>query len=215
MEKEKILICSAIWEELEGIENSEIPCLSLGVGNLKAGLNLVRFLEKNLVSEVIFLGSAGIYRTLPPPPSLALPTLLPCLGISHQFLVWDKSRVEGDLKIPELLESEIYSNPGYLGNNLLKDSEFIQGLTNCPNGITLSKNDWWAGIPNPNRLPIFENMETFGIASACQLLGVPFTGCYALTNFVGPEGSADWLKNYQIGAKILTRKLNRILDSLT
>ena len=181
-----------------------------GVGNLNCALNLQeRILDRQAppVAEAIFIGSAGVYLrshdSQGPHPGPDFP------GFSRTFYNREAAVLEGRARLPEPLTKTSMSTPGPIGETLAKNLDALEGATNSPDSLTLFapvESEHFPGDIN------YENMETFGAAMAFLKYSIPFCAFFALTNYVGPEGSKEWSRVYK---EYSTKLQARILDILT
>lgn len=151
----------------------------MGIGNLEAAVNLSDFLFRNKkIRHIIFFGSCGAYEwTHIPIRSIVSPKLVYTKELTHALKL--------SKQIPESPES-FY---------LVSDNDFPSVSCNAPTTISLTElktppEDSWVNLA-------VENLELFGIAKVAAKFSVSVTAYLAVTNIVGPEGSADWAKNWK------------------
>ena len=172
-----------------------------GIGSVACALGVELELARDDVSEVLFVGSAGVYpgyQAAPPPdPSPGLDRLRPgyallgCLAVSADFSRHDLAVLWGHARLPGPMTHRVTTGAGPLGLLLRKEEDIIEGPTNSPDAVSLS-------LPENFRAEAaFENMEAFGAAVASLRRGVPFSAVFSLTNIVGPEGSTQWFRNHK------------------
>lgn len=180
-----------------GEQEYQVQIISSGIGNLSSAVDLTEWcLENGNPAEVIFVGSAGVYERT---------TLM--YGLSNQF-----EHIEGwdlESKSKSLARDIIQIDAGPFGQAIASSSrdsnEFMISTTNSPSSLSLV--EW------PFKLG-FENLEAYGMAYVCNRRSIPFTALFALTNFVGPNGSADWQKNYMDMSKNLQKKILQSFNSI-
>lgn len=195
IEPSKTLICSAIAEELDQISISgKYPILLCGVGNLEAGLRLQKFLlehqNKNLTlpTQVLFIGSAGVYPWLHPS------FWKDRFGFSFQIENQELGKIERRIRIPEIIPDS-YEFPYPF--EFTSKEEILISKTNASGSITI-ENVSGKVLEYLREHDIgFENMECFGLAKVCHDFRIPFYSFFALTNTVGPLGSEEWKSNYK------------------
>lgn len=192
----------------------DVEVLEVGVGSIDAALTLQhRLLNQNLprIDEILFIGSAGRHIStvdhdnpaVDLPGSTAGEPAAPSgrknlperhdWGFSVRFLRLESSVRQGESRLPPALVSTVETTPGSLGEFLVGRLRPLTGVTNSLDSITLvsvSSEDF--NITGP----LFENMEAFGVARICELLSLPCSAFFALTNDVGPEGSLQWALNH-------------------
>ncbi len=200
-----ILFIGAFPPEIELIargdspENLMVEALDCGVGNVSAALALQERLldrDKPPVAEAIFIGSAGCYDEGPFGPPLNL-------GFAVGFENREIAVTAGDAHLPDLMLSALETRPGPLGLRLRDELGARTGSVNSPDSLTLS--------PPPGIRGEFENMEAFGLACAAARSELPFCAVLALTNRVGPDGSAQWRANHREMGRALQEAILRVL----
>lgn len=200
---DKVLFCSAIEEELLGLEHSINHKLALGVGNMEAMMNCFLYLSANKeINEIIFIGSAGTYDT----------KLCPLFSIVkgkdyyyRELAVWKLEANSPNLLEVFIPQTEVSKNNSpFFRWNLEKYS------VNSPHSISLIS---ISDLPEWEHGPVLENMEVFGIAKLARKMGLNFTSIFGITNEVGRNGSRDWLRNYKQISKKLIQEINNFLVS--
>ncbi|PJZ55022.1 phosphorylase [Leptospira adleri] len=189
------LFCSAISDELDRFQNSQKWNTFLcGIGNLEAGLGLQKFLlEKRnlgqtLPSQIVFLGSAGVYPWLHPSFWKGR------FGYSYEFQNQEIAKIEKRIRIPEIVPDKFeFISPFQLE----AVEEILPSKTNGTGSVTIETVSGKSlEFLRANDLG-FENMECFGLARVCEEFNIPFCAFFALTNTVGPTGSEEWKQNYR------------------
>ncbi|MBU42930.1 MAG: hypothetical protein CMN76_06910 [Spirochaetaceae bacterium] len=61
-------------------------------------------------------------------------------------------------------------------------------------------------------IPVVENLEVFGMARLCEIHKIGFSTVMAVTNAVGPEGSASWAENYRPMGQTLQEKVSALVE---
>ncbi len=213
----ELALVSAIDEELEGLgmNHKSVLISSLGIGNLVASVSLTEILLQNpSIQEVIFIGSAGTYSSsICPYPGFAS-------GSSYNYIelgVW-----RGISQIPE--QMPVVSSPkrGKIGKEILDRLRLKTYSVNSPNSISLIS--WRSEIYLENSTNkrysrdfeniLLENMECFGLSLVCEKKNLGFTSLFAVTNEVGPEGSAEWRNNYQKLGRELCQKIQEVVSDI-
>ncbi|AOP34031.1 phosphorylase [Leptospira tipperaryensis] len=189
------LLCSAISEELDQFQDSgKWNTFLCGIGNLEAGLNLQRLLLQKqnkgltLPSQIVFLGSAGVY------PWLHANFWKGRLGYSYEFQNQELAKIEKRIRIPEIVpDSYEFASPFQLS----AVEEILTSRTNGTGSISIETVSGRSlEFLRENDLG-FENMECWGLARVCEEFQIPFCAFFALTNSVGPSGSEEWRHNYR------------------
>ncbi|RHX79035.1 phosphorylase [Leptospira yasudae] len=191
----KTLICSAISEELDQLAKSgKFQTLLCGIGNLEAALRLQRFLLEHqnkglaLPSQVMFVGSAGVYPWLHPS------FWKNRFGFSFQIEHQELGKIERRIRIPEIVPDS-YEFPHSF--EFPPTNEVLISKTNATGSIAIETVSGKAlEYLRENDLG-FENMECFGLAKVCKDFQIPLYSFFALTNTVGPDGSSEWKSNYK------------------
>ncbi|MBM9501757.1 phosphorylase [Leptospira sp. 201903071] len=189
------LLCSAIPEELDRFQDSgKWNTFLCGIGNLEAALNLQKLLlqKRNkgltLPSQIVFIGSAGVYPWLHPS------FWKERFGYSFEFQNQEIAKIEKRIRIPEIVpDSFEFTSPFQFS----AVEEILVSKTNGTGSVTIEtvsgKSLEFLRI---NDLGL-ENMECFGLARVCEEFQISFCAFFALTNTVGPSGSAEWKQNYR------------------
>ncbi|MGJ4750980.1 phosphorylase [Leptospira kmetyi] len=195
IEPAKTLICSAIADELDLISKSgKYPTLLCGIGNLEAGLRLQRFLLEHqnkhleLPSQVLFVGSAGVYPWLHPS------FWKDRFGFSFHIENQELAKLERKVRVPEIVPDS-YEFPHSF--EFESKEEILISKTNATGSITIENVSGKALEYLREHDLGFENMECFGLAKVCRDFGIPLYSFFALTNTVGPTGSEEWRFNYK------------------
>lgn len=185
-----ILVTGAFPGEIDSIPNAT----ALGVGSIAAGISTTKLLLQNHdVQLFLFLGSAGILQE--DSHLLSTGDIVTCRYCSYFSI----SQMEDKVKIPEiqkrtvtlaspipkLAEAHVISTEGVSLQNLDKQT------------IQMQTGSFHAGIPNS--LPILENLEVFGVASAIASVRPKLHVIFLLgiTNVVSENGSNEWKKNWR------------------
>ncbi len=185
-----------------------------GIGNLNAALFLQSkiLLEKDSrISEVIFIGSAGVYGELPGMKEGDrddLATLQTMTGASVLFCNLEWAVLTGVAHQPDAIAGTVSTCSGAYGAYLSQFLNAKMGIANSPDSITLA--DPFAVVAG-DCSPVFENMEVFGLASVCSKYSIPFTALFALTNFVSPMGSRQWQDSHERLSQQLQTRIQHVL----
>lgn len=189
------LFCSAISDELDRFQSSQKwNAFLCGIGNLEAALSLQKFLlEKKiqgqtLPSQIVFLGSAGVYPWLHPSFWKGR------FGYSYEFQNQEIAKIEKRIRIPEIVSDSFEFVSQFQFQAV---EEILPSKTNGTGSVTIETVSGKSlEFLRTNDLG-FENMECFGLARVCEEFNIPFCAFFALTNTVGPTGSEEWKQNYR------------------
>ena len=217
--KKTVLFLSAVHSETKWIEenlsekvvtlfeNEEFcfEALAVGIGNTASSINFQKHFysrenENKGISEAIFVGAAGVYRS-----NDYLRTLennVP--GFSHEFVNVEISVLEGKAVLPDAMIWRCETSPGVVGRYLREKLDTLLGITNSPDSITLTQLD--KDTLQKHRIS-FENMEVFGLASAAISCGIPFCSFFAVTNEVCESGSRQWAAQHVVITEHLQNKI--------
>ncbi|RHX86645.1 phosphorylase [Leptospira stimsonii] len=189
------LFCSAISEELDQFDDSgRWNTFLCGVGNLEAALNLQKLLlEKRnqkdpLPSQILFLGSAGVYPWLHPSFWKGR------FGYSHEFQNQEIAKIEKRIRVPEFVPDSFEFRSPFQFQAV---EEILPSKTNGTGSVTIDTVSGRSLEFLRTEDLGFENMECFGLARVCSEFQIPFCAFFALTNTVGPSGSGEWKQNYR------------------
>lgn len=186
----------------------QCSAIALGVGSLEAALNLYdHFQTQGKPDEVILLGSAGAYQTN---------TARPCRDLqigdfcqASAFHQRDLAVIQNQAKSIELSPAFCKPGTGSLARALQTGlADLIEVQINSTASIT-SVETRWAPTEENIQLPCAENLEAFGVARLCERLDIPMNAILAITNPVGPLGSADWQCHFKsLGNKLQLNIIN-------
>lgn len=188
IERKNILFCGAFEGEIDILLQNEFPAIVTGVGISASIFHLQKYLyESHMKPEIIFCGSCGIYEK----ENYAIGDIV----YSNRFLYKEIAELYGLVKVPELIQREISTDPSSEFARQLQNYNLKTGVTNSTNSITIRN------IENEKRNMLngidFENMESFGLAYVAEKMGLNFTSLFSVTNSVGENGSLDWRKNWR------------------
>lgn len=162
-----------------------------GVGNTEAGINLTRHLFANPeICRIIFIGSAGFY-----PNNLQTYSIGEIVYANH-FISLEIAELFGINKTPDIMIKEYHTTMIPELENFLAKNKLKTGIVNAINSVTITDIPEKLFMKGPLK-PEFENMESFGLASAACKAKLPFIALLALTNQVGKNGSLEWKNNWE------------------
>ena len=192
-----------------------IESWDLGIGHIASAFSLQqKILEYQLartpwsVVEILFFGSAGIYKNNVKEDLLCTPG---SYAWSRDFYFKDIRSLSGEAKQLSNSSSYVSTETGELGkkiNNFLqkdKNLSFPKESITVNTTASLSLKDPFGGdlddIAQKNNGSqndfILVNLEVFSLAYVAQKYLIPFTAYFSLTNYVNEQGSEDWKKNYR------------------
>ena len=161
--------------------------LPMGIGLVDMSINLTKFLCENrqsLPSEIIFVGSAGLYK-------------------EGEILKIYESRSAANCEISALYELS-YSPISYeiIARNSTNVS--YETIINSSNFITTDKK---SALKFFERGYFLENMEFFAVLKVAQKFQIPAYGIFCATNFCDSNAHTDFLKNHAAAKENLTKYL--------
>ncbi|MCB0359859.1 MAG: hypothetical protein KDD44_09490 [Bdellovibrionales bacterium] len=200
----RVLILAAFEPELTPLRQLEAahPSLSLhsvGVGMVEAALGTTRLLAalpdvSN--TEVLFIGSAG---ALSPELQLLTPVVASFAALG------DPSLARGESYLPDICPTTFPANE-------LSSLPFL-GISRC--GIatpaSISATESLAALLQEQTKASAENLELFGVATACASFGVPWSALSVITNHVGPAAHQQWKQNMPRAAEITAELISKEL----
>lgn len=195
-QKAGVLIAGAFAPELDLIPR-DLPRLHVfeaGIGSLPAALRLERSLaELPPISEVVFLGSAGVYET----SASHGPGRF---GRSTVFTKYDATVLEGRGRVVGPLAEALCTEKGPVAAAIEAAAGFRSGVCNSTDSVTLFQPKLVGGLA---ARPDFENLEAYGLAAVCLHHGLRFAAFFALTNAVSEDGSSQWREHHVSMGKTL------------
>jgi len=112
------------------------------------------------------------------------------------------------------LERAYYPEP--YGNRVEADKELLHhfeaSLGNTAQVAPIVSPLSIASVEVEQRELFFENLELFGVASACHRFEVPWVSISAVTNHVGPEAHEQWRENCEAAAQITAEAISRYFE---
>lgn len=183
-----VRVCAAVPAEL-----GELPGVALGVGPVVAAAAAGAWLARERPAAVILIGTAGSYAGGPPVGSvvvgarLGLASTAGTLGLGYVPMA------------PGVLEADaaLVAAAGLPAAAVLT----VVAITTDPGLAGRHAAAWQV-----------EHMETYAVAHACAVAGVPFVPLLGISNVVGPEAHAQWLA-HRDAAQAATQAAARALLS--
>lgn len=171
-------------ERLDGtIRNLRVKAKIVGFGLAVAAAGTARGILAVQPRAVVLLGSCGVYPNLPQyrPYDVIVPvkTHLLC----HAAL-------SGRSVFPEPMTTSVESHA--LMGAALQHSHPRAFHAMVASPLTITTDDALASAVGPATGCEAENLELFGVASACKASEVPFIAALGVTNIIGSTGRHDW-----------------------
>lgn len=149
-----------------------------------------RLLAESRPSRVVLVGTAGVFPGRA--PTVGSVILARRLGLGATAVTLGLGYQPG---APPVLTADAPDLPGCLRADVLTNL----AITTSPDLAARFAQDWEV-----------EHMETFGVAWACHAAGVPFAAVLGITNTVGPDAHAEWLR-HRSAAESAARAVARAL----
>lgn len=160
--------------------------LPMGVGLMDMSINLTKFLcenRQNLPSEIIFIGSAGLYKE------------------GEIFEIYE-SAVAVNIEISSL-ENKSYSPiEGEIASVVPRGTYKVNSSNFITTGQSLAHKLFDHGY-------FLENMEFFAVLKVAQKFQIPAYGIFVATNFCDKNAHADFIKNHEQAKKELEKYLKQ------
>ncbi|MDO7252510.1 purine-nucleoside phosphorylase [Helicobacter cappadocius] len=150
---------------------------SIGIGMIESAINLTRICSREIVGEIIFIGSAGSYSYDIQPFEICLSTKATQIEMSY-------INTDTYTPIDNQIEMEFENVPRGTKNMIVNSSNYIN--TN----LELSKKMVYAGI-------MLENMEFFSVLKVAQNFGIKSYGIFCVTNYCNDNAHKDFVQNHQ------------------
>jgi purine nucleoside phosphorylase len=168
--------------------------LPMGVGLVDMGINLTKFLcenRQNLPSEIIFVGSAGLYK-------------------EGEILKIYESSVAANIEISSL-ENRSYSPiEGEIASIVPRGTCKVNSSGTCKvNSSNFITTDQILAHKLFARGYFLENMEFFAVLKVAKKFQIPVYGVFVATNFCDENAHADFLKNHEQAKKELEKYLKQ------
>jgi nucleoside phosphorylase len=167
-----LVVVSAVRDELGSLDG-EI----LGVGPIVSAIRMAQLLERRRPSAVVLLGTGGAY------PGSGRP-----IGsvVASSRLGWSSGVDALGLGYTPGAPAPIEADEGLLR---------ALGLPGCPVLTTAAVTTDPALAQRLGAAWEVEHLESYGVAFACREAGVPFAAVLGITNDVGPDAHAQWLRH--------------------
>jgi len=182
------LFVAAVAEEL-----GDLPGAVLGVGPIIAAASAGALVAVQRPSRVILVGTAGAYEG---GPAVGQVVVSGRLGWSDGVAVMGLGYVPRP-PAPLVGDADMASRSGLRVWDVLTTGAITTDAALC------------ARLGQGFHV---EHMEAFGVARACADHGVPFVAVLGITNRVGPDAHAEWLRN-RVACQDAARAGARAVDS--
>ncbi|GDX78262.1 hypothetical protein LBMAG42_00730 [Deltaproteobacteria bacterium] len=184
-----VRLCAAVAEEL-----GELPGVALGVGPIAAAVAAGRLLAVERPDVLVLIGTAGAY---PGGPAVGEVVVASDLGLAST------ARALGLGYVP-LAPGDLRGDPELSARVGVRDARVLTAIaiTTDP-GLAAKHGERWE----------VEHMEAFSVAYACAAAGVRFVAILGITNQVGPEAHAEWLRNRAEVQRAVQRVAARLLPA--
>lgn len=161
-------VVAAVAQEL-----GPIPGLSIGIGSIDAALGMARQISRERPDRVILVGSCGAYR-----PDHEIGTAV--VGVET---TWRSAGEVAKLAYGVGSREVLRADP-----ELISAFELPRARVVTTPAITCSA----SAAEALGREGDVEHLETWGVARACAMWGVPFVSVLGVANRVGPDAHAEW-----------------------
>lgn len=146
----------------------------VGVGPVVAASNAARILEKRRPERVVLIGTAGAYANGP--------AIGEAIAASRVALSWGIAAM-GLGYVPRAPEPVECDSTMLARVDLPRHAVLTVGAITTDRTLARRIADGYT----------VEHLEAFGVALACQQVGVPFLAVLGITNDVGPDAHMQWL----------------------
>lgn len=204
IESDSFLVCGAFDGEIDLLtKQKHLNVLNSGVGSHDSMFNLMLYLIRNRkIRSILFAGSAGAY----PHSKLTIGDLI----YSNSFVYREIAEIKKLAKVPQALNRNLVTQLDPRLESFLPS--FKESTTNSPNYITMVELELTECVDFLFDVGV-ENMEAFGLAYIAYKFSIPFTACFYITNYVGPDGSHEWAENWREGSRTLQNHILKFLNT--
>jgi nucleoside phosphorylase len=171
-----------------------IVCRPAGVGAVDAAIGAARAIAEVKPVQIIFVGTAGSYpgrRTAPAIGGVALP---------DELVLCSTAALRGDGYLPAPVVQRVPAAPALLAG-LRGASPSIGGGGAAVSPLAITRSATLARRIARATGAAYENLETFSVARAAALAGLPFAAVLGIANRVGPTAHAEWRRHHQAASK--------------
>lgn len=175
----------------------EVSFLETGIGSVRAAAVVTHALSGTKSSRVLFIGSCGAYKAFPPLLSLvAVSSILPV----------DYLNAAGKAHIPGPRPSPLFPDPRLFA--IVAEAADQTCAAQSP--LSIADDEAAAALLADFSEAAVENLELFGVATACSCLNIPWAALCAVTNRVGPGSAEAWTSNRERAAKLTARAVSAL-----
>lgn len=184
---------------LTGITDSTILSANVGIGLANSVAGTTKILCDCKPTGVVFLGSCGSYTD-----KLQIGDCV----VAQSVKLISTDLMNNTMRLPTLIQQEINCeleiNKNYF-SKIVRLEKLINTRVANTLGVTEDKDigDKFHRLCQVDT----ENLEAFGVATACELLNVPYMIILGVTNYVQETGGKDWFSNFKTVLKNLTEKI--------
>ena len=165
-----MLVLAAVSEEL-----GDLPGETVGIGPVVAAANAARLLVKHQPSAVLMVGTCGVYPNRAHTIGTAI--MGSEVGLSYGVAAMGLGYVP---MAPKPVACAAW--PALDG--VLPTAKILTtGAITTDDTLAARLSDVWD----------VEHLEAFGVAYACQQMGIPFSVILGIANDVGPNAHVQWL----------------------
>lgn len=163
-------VVAAVGEEL-----GPLPGTVLGVGMIAAATSTARLLATDRPDGVVLIGTAGAFPGGPKVGSVVVAARVglgcPATALGLGYVPRSPGPIDADTELSKRLN--------------LADARVLTNLAITTDAGLAARfgTDWDV-----------EHMEAYAVAYACSDAGIPFVAVLGITNTVGPNAHAEWLR---------------------
>ena len=192
----RLLVLAAVEAELADLrgtlpQNCPVELAAVGCGVVQAAINTAAVLKNyqgafgRSPEAVVFIGSAGSYDH-------SIPLLTP--AVASSVVLGDTAVSLGRGYFPEVMTTALHPDAALAESLLSLDREAIHsGTFATPLAITADRR--LGTIIRVELGAKFENLELFGVASACFSNSAPWTNLSMVTNHIHNLAHKEWNQN--------------------
>jgi nucleoside phosphorylase len=168
--------------------------VAVGVGAVDAGIGAARAIARHRPTRVIFVGTAGAYRSVRGAPAIgAVVSARELLAVSTAAL-----RGDGYLPAPQVVR-EAAAPALRAAIQAGAAGPPAEVAVACPVAITRTAR--LAGKIARGTGAAVENLEAFAVARAAAAAGLPFAALLGIANDVGPSAHHQWRDNHRSASR--------------
>lgn len=210
------IVAAAVEAEIAPLRELNYEFLLTGVGLAQAAANTARFIELRKAAWprghqepdacVLFIGSCGSTDHSVPIGSLVFPD---CVHLS------DVGLTTGESFLPCSMVTTLHTDRlihKALANKLTEAIDGQQLLFEpVYSVVAITRNTSTARSLSTATGARFENLELFGLATACTSAGIPWLSLSCVANHTHPAGHEEWLQNRERVADVTAKAAIKLL----